>query len=178
MEYTFKNTVSDRACSIVLDRDHFTIQTGGKEKQIPYSKIQVVRLSRNNGSSFKMTVKSKNSDKIQITNKYYLPTGEYEDRSKEYSNFVRSFHTHLREKNNLRFISAQNSSALVLGVLVSAFISVFISFVLEFFGMSFIHPALQATLLIGATVASIYIYQNRSSAATYKPDHIPNQFLP
>jgi hypothetical protein len=178
VEYTFKNTVSDRACSIVLDREHFTIQTGGSEKQIPYSKIRVVRLSRSNGTLFKMTVKSKNSDKIQITNKYYLPTGEYEDRSKEYSNFVRTFHSHLQEKSNPRFISAENSGTLVLGVLVSAFISVFISFVLEFFGMNFIHPALQATLLIGATVASIYISHSRSGAATYKPDHIPNQFLP
>ncbi len=178
MEYTFKNTVSDRACSIVLDRDYFTVQTGGREKQIPYSKIRVVRLSRTNGSSFRMTVKSKNSEKILITNKYYLPTGEYEDRSRQYSDFVKAFHAYLRDKSNPRFISAENSGTLMLGVLVSSFTSVFISFVLEFFGVNFIHPALQAALLIGTTVALIYITRTRSEGTTYKPDRIPNEFLP
>jgi hypothetical protein len=169
--------VSSKACSIILNKDHFTIESAGKEEAIPYSKINVVKLSRTNHPHYKMTLKTENVRAIKITNNYYLPTGECEDRSRQYTNFVKVFHDHMKEKKNTVFLSSYEKGTMFLSVLFAAFTSVLISFISEFYKFKTLHPLVQAMLFMVATAALLY-FKNRKNSSSYKPDKIPMQFLP
>ena len=154
------------------------MQVAGIETEIPYSKINLVKLSKTNGASYKMTVKAENSPDINITNKYYLPTGEFEDRSPQYTNFVRIFHHHMKGNTHSVFLSTYQRGTLLLGMLLAAFVSVFISFVGEFFHWQLIDPILQAFAATTATAASIFVVNRKKNLNRYSPDKIPSQFLP
>jgi hypothetical protein len=160
-----------------LDKDHLTIQTAGEEKQIPYAKIDLVKLSKTT-DAFKMTVKASEGGNLSITNKYYLPTGEFEDRSHQYTNFVKLFHHHLRHNHHSIFISKYNRGTLLIGSLLAAFFSVLLSFTGEFLGWQLPDPFFQAASFVTITAALIYFINRKKEFKRYSPDKIPTQFLP
>lgn len=165
------------ACSIVLNEDSFTIHTADGERDIHYSSIKVVTLSKSNESDYRMSVTGTDLKKIDIGNKYFLPTGNHEDRSRQYTNFVKLFHSQLMKKATPVFLSGNSFELLIPGILISAFVSLFTSFILEFVGKNFIHPFIQMMGLMILTSMCILIF-SRYRRDTYKPDRIPNQFLP
>src|SRR5687768_6014542 len=100
VEYTFKNSLSEKAYTIILNQHDLTVQSRGKEETIPYDSITAVKLSKNSGSGFKIRIFSDVHRPISVTNKYYLPSGEFEDRSRQYTAFVRVLHFHLKGRTS------------------------------------------------------------------------------
>jgi hypothetical protein len=178
VEYTFKNSPSEKVQTVILKPYHLVLQSAGKEEVIPYANITAVRLSKINGNSFKTTLSPDNRNSITISNKYYLLDGECEDRSRQYASFVRVLHYHLKEKGTPAYTSGFSLNLLTAWLLVSAFAAFFISFISEYFGVSVINPFIQAlvlTFLIAIII--VLIYRNRLPKP-YSPADIPLQFLP
>jgi hypothetical protein len=124
-----------------------------------------------------MTLKTESIPPIKITNKYYLPTGECEDRSRQYTDFVKIFHHHMREKKNTLFLSSYEKGTMFLSVVFAAFASVLISFICEFYEFRIFNPVAQAMVFMAATAALLY-FINRRNSGSYNPEKIPMQFLP
>lgn len=178
MEYTFKNSVSDKVYTVILNQYNFVIQCAEKEQTIPYANITSVRLSKTNSHNYKITVSSDSHAPVVITNKYYLPGGELEDRSRQYSTFVRVLHYHLKDKSHAVYTSGFSLNLLTIWVLISAFASFFTSFISEYLGVSLMNPFMQAGLLTGIIAISIIALNRGRLPKQYTPSDIPLQFIP
>jgi len=178
VEYTYKNTASSRACSISLSNDHLVILSADKEEVIPYGEVKSVKLERIHTSHFKMTLHIVNHPPIEVSNKYYLATGEVEDRSKQYATFVRVLHFHLKNKSTSEYTSGLRRSLLFIWTSLAAFAACFFTFVGEFFAWTIVNPFLQAAVLTVTIAAIIFLVNRNKLRQPYSPSEIPFHFLP
>jgi hypothetical protein len=178
VEYTFKNSQSEKVQTITLKQYHLVVQSAGTEEVIPYANITAVRLSKVNNNIFKTTVSSEQHIPIIITNKYYLGNGEYEDRSRQYASFIRVLHYHLKEKGSPVYTSGFSFNLLTAWLLISAFAAFFVSFISEYLGISIINPFIQGLVLTLMIVVVIVLTFRSRLPKTYSPAEIPFQFLP
>jgi hypothetical protein len=178
VEYTFKNSQSEKVHTVILKPYHLVVQSAGNEEVIPYASITAVRLAKVNSNHFRTTLSSDDHTSVTITNKYYLPDGQVEDRSRQYTSFIRVLHYHLKDKGSPVYTSGFSLNLLTAWLLISAFTAFFISFISEYLGVSIINPFAQGlilTLIIAITV--VVAYRGRLPK-TYSPGEIPFQFLP
>jgi hypothetical protein len=178
VEYTFKNSSSEKVQTIILNQYNFNLQAAGKEIILPYANVHSVRLSKNNAKIFKITIYSESHRPIIITNKYYLPDGQWEDRSRQYTAFVRVLHYHLKDKSSTVYTSGFSLNLLTAWLLISAFTSFFVSFISEYLGISLMNPFVQALLLTAMITIFIVAVNRGRLPRTYPPEDIPFQFLP
>jgi hypothetical protein len=178
VEYTFKNSLTEKVQTVILNQGYLVVQTADKEETIAYSNIRTVRLSRANGNTYRITLLADNHSSISISNKYYLPGGACEDRSRQYAAFVRVLHYHLKEKSDAIYSSGFSLNLLFAWLLISAFASVFVSFISEYLGLSLLNPFVQATVLTMLLMFVIFLMNRRRLPRTYSPSEIPFQFLP
>jgi hypothetical protein len=178
VEYTFKNALTEKVQTVILNQSNLVVQTADKEEAIAYASIHMVRLSKANGNVFRITVLAENHNPISISNKYYLPGGICEDRSRQYVAFVRALHYHLKEKSVAIYSSGFSLNLLFAWLLISAFASVFVSFISEYFGLSLVNPFLQAIVLTVVLMFIIFLLNRGRLPKTYPPSEIPFQFLP
>jgi hypothetical protein len=178
VEYTFKNSSGDKVQTIILSQHSFKIQSADNEEVIPYSKIYSVRLSKMKGNYFCVTLRAENHKPITIANRYHLPDGGLEDRSRQYTAFVRVLHYHLKEKSNSIFFSGFSFHLLLVWLLISAFSGFLISFISEYFGVSLMNPFAQALLLTCVIAITIVLFNYGRLPKTYSPEEIPFQYLP
>jgi hypothetical protein len=178
VEYTFKNSGSEKVQTIILNQYNFTIHSQGKEERIPYVNITSVRLSKTAGKLFKITIRPEGHEPISITNKYFLPDGKFEDRSRQYTTFVRVLHYHLKEKSSPVYSTGFSLNLLMAWCLISAFASFFISFVSEYMEVSLLNPFLQAAILTLLIVVIVVAINRGRLPKTYSPGEIPFQLLP
>jgi hypothetical protein len=178
VEYTFKNSLAEKAVSITLNQYNFSIQHADKEEVIPYAGITSVRLSRTTGSTFRILINAEGREPVIVSNKYFLPNGSAEDRSKQYVAFVRVLHYHLKEKSTTSYISGFSLNLLTVWLLISAFASFFVSFVSEYLEISLFNPFVQALILTGLIVTTVIIFNRGHFPKHYSPGEIPLRFLP
>ena len=178
VEYTYKNTASSRACSITLENDYLTLQSTDKEDTISYAQVKSVKLERLNSGLFRMTLYTINLPPIEVTNKYQLGRGEVEDRSKQYSMFVRTLHFHLKSKSASEYKSGLKSNLIFIWLSLAAFAACFFTFIGEYFSWTLINPFLQAAILTVGIAAAICIVNRKKLVQLYSPSEIPFQFLP
>jgi hypothetical protein len=178
VEYTFKNSASEKVRTIILNQYNFIIQSQDNEERIPYVNVTSVKLSKTSGKIFKITISQDGRGPIVITNKYYLPDGAVEDRSRQYATFVRVLHYHLKEKSSPVYTTGFSVSLLMAWILISAFASFFISFISEYLGASLLNPFLQSLLLTMVIVMIVVALNRGRLPKTYSPGEIPLQLLP
>jgi hypothetical protein len=178
VEYTFKNSLSEKACTIVLGNEALTIECAGLEKTISYDRVTAVRLSRKNGQSYGVVIRSRDHRPITVTNKYHLSAAECEDRSRQYAAFVRILHHHLKTKAAPLYTSGKSLTVVMIWMLPAAFFSFVLSFISEYFGFSLINPFGQS-LILTLSIVSVMIAINRGAVSKqYSPEDIPFQYLP
>jgi hypothetical protein len=179
VEYTFKNSLSEKVQTIVLSQSYLILQSAGNEEFIPYESIETVKLSRKDKeNTFRITLYPQQHTPVSITNKYYLPGGSCEDRSRQYTAFVRNLHYHLKEKGRPVYSSGFSLNVFFAWILSAAFISFFISFISEYLGLSLLDPFIQALILTVVIVAVLFAARHSRLPRTYSPTEIPFQFLP
>jgi hypothetical protein len=178
VEYTFKNSLSEKAFTIILNQESIIMQSAGKEESIPYEHVTSVKLCRTSDSGFRIKMTFHNHDPIVISNRYYLPSGESEDRSRQYGPFVRILHFHLKSKSAPVYSSGNSFRLLVIWGVLSAFFSFLISFISEYLGLSLIDPFLQALFMTAILLLAIFVKNRSKLPKEYSPEDIPLQFLP
>jgi hypothetical protein len=177
MEYTCKNEPSGEAYHVVLNHYHMVIRSTQTTETIPYANITGVRLSKKK-NLYKTTITSVNHLPIVLSNRFFFTDGKYEDLSKQYNAFVRILHYHLRDKSHALFSSGRSINNLLILSVVAAFASFFFSFISEYIGMSLLNPFLQSILLSMGFILIIVFININQFPRKYKPDQIPNVFLP
>jgi hypothetical protein len=178
VEYTFKNSLSEKAITIILGPTGMVLQSPEREEMIGYDQVTSVKLSRLAESSFRIRIGIDAHPPIVVTNRYFLPSGEFEDRSREYSTFVRLLHFHLKTKSAPVYTSGKSLRLVVIWGVVSAFAAFFVSFVSEYLGMSVVDPFIQASILTAFILAMIFLINKGKLPKEYSPEDIPLQFLP
>jgi len=177
VEYTFKNSLSEIVQTIILNKNHLILQFPEGEIVVSYEQIKAVHLSKAN-DTFKITIIPSKQRPIAVTNKYYLPNGSCEDRSRQYTAFVRVLHYHLNSQSKPIYSSGFSLSLLAVWALVFAFISFFVSFVSEYLGLSLMNPYAQALALTMLLTGGLFLLRQGKLPKTYSPTEIPYQFLP
>jgi hypothetical protein len=178
VEYTFKNSLSEKAVTIILNPTEMILQSPEREETIGYEQVNSVKLSRLSDSSFRIRIGVDAHPPIVVTNRYFLPSGEFEDRSRQYGTFVRVLHFHLKSKSAPVYTSGKSFRLLLIWSLMSAFIAFFVSFISEYLGLSLIDPFIQAFILTAFIVAMIFLLNKGKLPKEYSPEDIPLQFLP
>jgi hypothetical protein len=178
VEYTFKSSSRDKVRTIILGQHSFKIQSAEREEVIPYARVNSVRLSKMNGNRFCITLSAEGQKPISICNQYYLPDGRSEDRSRQYTAFVRVLHYHLKTNSHSVFFSGFSFHLLWIWVLTSAFAGFFVSFISEYFGISLMNPFGQALILTIMFTTGMLLINRGRLPKTYSPEEIPLQYLP
>jgi hypothetical protein len=178
VEYTFKNSLSEKAFTIILSQTGLMLQSPDREEKIPYEEVNMVKLSRLKDNSFRIKISFDNHRPVVITNKYFLQSGEYEDRSRQYAQFVRVLHLHLKTKSAPVYTSGKSFTLLVIWSIIAAFVAFLVSFISEYLGLSFVNPFIQAAILTALIVSFIFLLNRGKLPREYSPEDIPLQFLP
>ena len=178
MEYTFKNSISEKACTVLLDKYQLIVQLPDKKQVIPYASIMEIRLSKGIHGFFKVHVCADNQSRVVITNQYALQGGKFEDRSRQYATFIRVLHFHLKDKSQAKFISGSNLSLLLTCCIVSVAASFLISIVASWLYFNSLNPWITGLSMGGLAVAAILIFNLKSLPKPYTANDIPLQFLP
>jgi hypothetical protein len=177
MEYTFKNSLAGKACTILLTEYHLSIQSAGKSEIIPYANISAIRLFKAGSKVFKLFVYFEKSKPVLITNMYYLSPSEVEDRSRQYSTFVRVLHMHLETKAGASYTTGFSVNNLIgwgVTIVITAFA---IAFTTHHFATGFFNPFLLAGGLIIAAL-TVFVAAKTKWPRYYHPLDIPLNFLP
>lgn len=176
-EYTYKNSLSEKPVTIILSDYALTIQTGGKEKTIPYASIISIRLCKSK-NKYESIITPDGHDPIVVTNHYYLSNREREDRSRQYATFVRVLHFHLRDKSTAEYICGNNLSNLLIWACLSVVVAFLVSFTLDFFHASPINSNVLAIALSLIFIVFLVSANWGHFPNIYTPENIPMQFLP
>lgn len=153
------------------------LQSAGDEKHVGYADVTRVRLRHAQGR-YLMLITFKDSETLEISNKYYLTDTEPEDRSRQYGAFVRLLHFHLSQKGNTAFSSGQGSGIIILWTIVAAFTACFLSFVGEFTGIGSGYLFAQTVALTVVIAGSIMMINWKRFSKPYEASSIPTQFIP
>jgi hypothetical protein len=177
VEYLFKNTVSQKPCTIILSEFSLSVQCATEERIISYASILSVRLSKSK-VIFKTIIAIDGERPIEITNRFYRADGSFEDRSRQYETFIRVLHFHLKEKSAAQFCTGCSWGNVFVGASGTIIAAFTLSFVLYFLHINFIDLITQsfllATLFLGFLFTSAWPHLPKK----YQPAHIPFQFLP
>ncbi len=178
MDYTFKNSVSDKACTILLADYHLALQSAEKEEVIPYANITGIRLTKSNKLSYKIYLYPDNQKPILVTNLYCLSSREVENRSRQYVTFVRVLHLHLIEKSAAVFTTGLSLNRLIGWGVGASILALLISFTIHYFIPDLLNPFIMLVIFSSAmSVVAVAINRNRIPKY-YQPTDIPLEFLP
>jgi hypothetical protein len=176
-EYTYKNSLSEKACTAILTEYNLTIQCEGQERVVPYANILTVRLCKSK-TRFKAVIQPDGQAPIIITNQFYLSNREREDRARQYTTFIRILHFHLKEKSTAEYSCGANIKSLLIWACSAVVVAFIFSFVLEFLRMSPINTNMLAVSLSSIAIGFIFFLNWGRLPNVYSPENIPLQFLP
>jgi hypothetical protein len=177
MEYTFKNSPSEKPVTVVLSEYALVVQNNHEEKVIPYLNVQSVSL-RKSGKKYFTIIKSADGYEVKIGNWYQITSTEGENRSGQYTAFVRILHYHLREKSAAYYICGNNLQKILITSCVAVIFSFAISFLVEKYQLLPVNTNLIAILLSGASLSAIAAANWENFPSVYKPENIPAKYLP
>ncbi|MBN8652828.1 MAG: hypothetical protein J0L67_15450 [Cytophagales bacterium] len=176
-EYTFKNSISDKPCTVILTDYNLIVQKGGDERSIPYANIASVRLCRSR-KRFTAVIQPDGQVPITISNQFYLSGREREDRSRQYATFVRILHFHLKDKSAPEYVCGKHLHSLIIWACILVVLSFALAFVLEYLNLNPISTWGLALLISGTMLMILTATSWGRFPNIYKPDQIPFQFLP
>lgn len=177
MEYTFKNSLSEKATTIVLNEYALVLQKSGEEKVIPYPNIQSVYL-RKKGRKFFTVLKSVDGAEERIGNWFHFSKSEGEDRSVQYTSFVRILHTHLRQKSAAYYICGNSLPNILFLACASVILSFLFSFTIDAIGLIPVNTNVLSLLLSVVSLSIVTMYNWDNFPNVYKPENIPVKYLP
>jgi hypothetical protein len=177
VEYTFKNSLSEKPVTVVLSEYALTYQCDGRETLIPYANILSVRLKRS-GKKFVAIIKPADQPEVQISNHYVVENNQTKDRSPQYVTFVRVLHFHLREKSMAYYVCGNNLQNILLAACALVIIAFGISYTMDSFQLNPINSNITALILSFLSITMIAIVNWGHFPNVYKPEEIPSQFLP
>lgn len=177
MEYTFKNSVSSKACSIRLLDKYLVVDSVESEKIIPYSTIRSIKLTRKKRNFFKLIIVSYDQLPVEVSNKYYLSARDIEDRSRHYAAFVKELHHKLLD-TPVVFVSGNPVPGTLLGLVSSAFLGCLLSFFIEFAEMGIGNVFLQTTGFTLLFSVVIFSLTKNNLLEPYEAEEIPLHFIP
>ncbi|MBX2899621.1 MAG: hypothetical protein KF775_08220 [Cyclobacteriaceae bacterium] len=175
--YTFKNSANEKPCTVLLSDYNLMIQTNEAERSIPYANVTSVRLSRTR-NKFLITIQPDGQLPVTVSNQYYLSGRTYEDRSRQYTTFVRILHYHLKEKSTAEYECGSKLNALVTWGCVLVLLSFGVALVLEYLRLSPLNFIGLAILVSMGALGLLVLFNWGRFPNIYKPDQIPLQFLP
>lgn len=175
MEYTFKNSLSEKTMTVVLSEYSLSLQTEGSEVVLPYANIQSVRLKKS-GNNFFTMIKPVGKPEICIGNMYIASYSEQENRSPQYISFVRILHVHLKEKSMAYYVCGNSLQHIIVAACASVIAAFGIAYLLE--SLIAYQSNLLAVALSFSGITAIAIINWGHFPNVYKPDQIPSKFLP
>jgi hypothetical protein len=146
-------------------------------KSIFYASIHSVRLDKGKWL-FKTIITIEGEKSIEVTNRFYLADGSYEDRSPQYETFLRVLHFHLKEKSLAEFHTGHSWGQLLFTVSTCILLAVSISSILCFFKINFVDLITQSFLLATLFLGFIFAAGWPNLPKVYHPNQIPRHFLP
>ena len=177
VEYTFKNSLSEKPVTVVLSEYALSYQCDGKETLIPYANILSVRLKRS-GKKFVVIIRPADQPEVQISNHYVVESNQTEDRSPQYVTFVRVLHFHLREKSMAYYVCGNNLQNILLAACGLVIVAFGLSYTMDSFQLNPFNSNITALILSFLSIAIIAIVNWAHFPNVYKPENIPSQFLP
>ena len=174
-EYICKNSVGQKPITVRLLDFQLEWQCGEASGSISYANIIFVQLTRMR-SRFKIRIKSDYQGSIILTNRFYLTSSEFEDRSRQYNTFVRVLHFHL--KNSVATFSAgtaRHELILVTSIMVVATFSLQ-WLIIQLSALATPYYWFIAFNIVLFAVAALLIF--RKYPKPYLPESIPMECLP
>src|SRR5690349_10005711 len=112
MEYTFRNSSAEMPTTISLSDQYLTVKTGNDQYSVPYLGVIQVNLDKINTKLFRAVIHMEGHRPMVITNRYQADAVTVEDRSRQYSTFIRVLHYHLKDKSKASYASGSDASKL------------------------------------------------------------------
>lgn len=154
------------------------VHTPGKDETIHYSSIQWVHVNKRSDGFYSIDLRTIDKSSYTISNRYFDPTGDIEDKSASYAMFVRVLHMHLRQKSEAKIMCMKNAyipdwqKLLLVGILFG------ISYLLDFLGFKLFHPAIHGVALSGIALLLVAVSEKNRMVEDYLLGEIPHEFLP
>ncbi|MBS1490994.1 MAG: hypothetical protein JSS93_10735 [Bacteroidetes bacterium] len=101
-EYICKNSKYEKPLSIRLYNHYLETDKGDSSRTIIYRDIAYVQLIRQR-KKFKIKISTKTEGNLLLSNCFYLPNGQCEYRSHQYTSMVRIFHLHVKNIHTIHF---------------------------------------------------------------------------
>lgn len=172
-EYICKNSIHDKPCSVKLYEHHLEWQRGSKSGTFDYTNIVAIRLQRNR-KKFQINIQSDYQGDLTLSNRYYLSSLKFEDRSRQYNTFVRVLHHHLMKQSTASFFTGTSWNRLML-VVCLIFIAGWI-FQVTLTGPEGTSVWVILVDLALALLGAIYVFAKYPRS--YSAESIPLDFLP
>lgn len=177
MEYTFRNSFKEDTHTVLLTEEHLIIRTSKRELGIPYSDLVDVHIDRST-AVYRVVLATEDGDQLVVSNRFFHSEIDFEDKSREYSLFVRTLHYHLRTNEHVAFTSGKMPAKIGRALSMSIIISFAISFLGNYFGIQLMDPFIEGICLAGLAVVAILAINLRQWPRHYSPTDIPLDFLP
>ena len=179
MEYTFKNSAAEKACTVTVNDMELILHTAGASPEsVPYSRIQCIRLFRRKLDSYYLYIYPRDKQPLVISNHYWLSATESEDRSRQYVTFVRVLHMYLKNKNDTEFMTGFAASSLMLRATLLLLTSIGVSFILRAMLPGLINTWVLAAALLAFLTLLLFILERNRLPQHYKASDIPLDYLP
>ena len=173
-EYICKNSFYEKPCTVYLYEYSLEWQRGEKNVKIPYANIVSVLLKKR-GKKFSIQIESDYQGTFIVSNRFYLSGVQYEDRSRQYTTFVRMLHLHIAKQMTTSFFTGTSmkkwsffsSASLMIVIAFQMLISIFPDEIKLW--ITLVNIALAVALLF----VSVKLYPR-----PYSGNEIPLHFLP
>ena len=178
MKYTFTNHPNRNPTEVELNSFQLIIREYGQERMIPYSAITDVRLQRKKDLYF-MSIQSLDFGSIQISNRLYSSSGQWQDQSRQYQTFVRVLHLHLSKAQCVaEFCVGFKPNSIVIKFILLTVLSLLVYFVEDYLNVLSIHPLLAASITLGIGAFLLLAPYLQNFPKSYNPSDIPLNMLP
>jgi hypothetical protein len=178
MEYTYRSSFRNEACTLILSESSIIVRSGKREYTIPYAAIRAVQIDKGREDVYKTHLFSEDNKTLVISNRIYNSHKNDEDQSRAYATFVRVLHFHLKDKSKAEFATGVRSTVIGATIAIAMLLSFSLSFVLSYMGIRPIDPFLGGLILAAFSGAAILASHASHWPRQYLPTDIPLDFLP
>lgn len=154
------------------------IREHSQERMIPYSAITDVRLERRKDYYF-MRIQSLDFGSIQISNRLFSGSGQWQDQSRQYQTFVRVLHLHLSKAQCVaEFCAGFKPNSIVIKFILLTILSCLVYFIEDYLNVLSVHPLFAASTTLGIGSFLLLAPYLRNLPKSYNPSDIPLNMLP
>ena len=173
-EYIWKNSFYEKPCAVQLHEYSLAWQCGERNGKIPYANIVAVLLKKR-GKKFSILIESDYQGSLIVSNRFYLSTVQYEDRSRQYIAFVRLPHLHLAKQKTTSFFTGTSMKKWSFLASTSLLLVITLQVVVYSLGESFRIWATIGNIVLSLALLFVCL---RLYPRPYLGNEIPLHFLP